>query len=134
MVQVFVLNTIIGNRLKRKGKKLHVAFVESIAVSTEKTKVMSFRRGGKRRKGVTTWKFAGKVLEEVKEFKYLGFWFSTRNQYGIDTRKVAGRLQQIINKAWGEMRKAEVNSLARKLPLMDTTVKAGALYGVEIWG
>ena len=75
MVQVFVLNTIIGNRLKRKGKKLHVAFVESIAVSTEKTKVMSFRRGGKRRKGATSWKF------------------------------------------WG-----------------NTTVKAGALYGVEIWG
>ena len=52
-----------------------------MVVSTEKTKVMSFRRGGKRRKGVTSWKFAGKVLEEVKEFMYLGFWFSTRNQY-----------------------------------------------------
>ena len=47
----------------------------SMVVSTEKTKVMSFRRGGKRRKGATSWKF------------------------------------------WG-----------------NTTVKAGALYGVEIWG
>ena len=52
-----------------------------MVVSTEKTKVMSFRRGGNRRKGVTSWKFAGKMLEEVKEFMYLGFWFSTRNQY-----------------------------------------------------
>ena len=25
------------------------------------------------------WKFEGKVLEVLKEFKYLGFWFPTRN-------------------------------------------------------
>ena len=31
MEQVFVLNTIIGNRLKRKGGKLHVAFVDFAA-------------------------------------------------------------------------------------------------------
>ena len=32
MEQVFVSNTIIGNRLKRKGRKLHVAFVDFAAV------------------------------------------------------------------------------------------------------
>ena len=31
MEQVFVLNTITGNRLKRKGRKLHVAFVDFAA-------------------------------------------------------------------------------------------------------
>ena len=104
-----------------------------MVVSTEKMKVMSFKRGGKRRKGVTPWKFEGKVLE-VKEFKYLGFWFSTRNQYGTHTRKLADRLQQLINKVWEEIRRARVNSLAGRLLLMDMMVKAGALYGVEIWG
>ena len=85
-----------------------------MVVSTEKTKAMPFRRGGKRRKGVTSWKFSGKVLEKVKEFKYLGFWFSIRYQYGTHTRKVEGRLQKLINKAWGEIKRAAVNSLARR--------------------
>lgn len=43
-------------------------------------------------------------------------------------------MQQLINKAWGEAKRASINELHRNLFLMDTTVKAGALYGVEIWG
>lgn len=103
-------------------------------VNTEKTKVMTFRKGGRKKKHKVVWKYGETALEEVAEFNYLGFWFRSKMQYNTHTRKVAGKLRQLINKAWGEARRAGISNLERKLFLMDMTVKAGAMYGVEIWG
>jgi len=41
-------------------------------VNTEKTKIMRFRREGGR-VGKKDWRWKGKKLEEVKEFKYLRY-------------------------------------------------------------
>lgn len=48
--------------LERKG----------LGLNPEKTKVMKFRKGGGRIKKVD-WRWKGRKLEEVKEFKYLGY-------------------------------------------------------------
>lgn len=108
--------------------------LNKMEVNTEKTKIMVFKNGGREKKEKTVWRYGQYELEEVKEFNYLGFWFNRRNNYNTQTRKVTGKVQQLINKAWGEAKRAGINELKRKLFLMDMTVKAGALYGVEIWG
>ena len=38
-----------------------------------------------------------------------------------------------MNKVWGETKRAGVTDL-RRLFFMDSTVKAAAMYGVELWG
>lgn len=48
--------------LKRKNLKLN----------TDKTKIMRFRKGGGRQ-GKREWRWTGKKIEEVKEYKYLGY-------------------------------------------------------------
>lgn len=49
-----------------EGKKLEL--------NTEKTKILRFRKGGGRL-GKRKWRWKGKVIEEVKEYKYLGYVF-----------------------------------------------------------
>jgi len=45
-----------------------------LKLNTEKTKILRFKKeGGRMRKKVRRWK--GKVIKEIKEFKYLGYVF-----------------------------------------------------------
>ena len=70
----------------------------------------------------------------MRKLKYLGFWFTTKNQYSTNIKKASGKTQQLVNKVWGETERAGVTDLRRRLFLMDSTVKAAAMYGVELWG
>lgn len=101
-------------------------------VNCDKTKIMIFRNGGKRKK--ENWKFRGDKIEVVREFKYLGFLFTTKNKFATHLKKLRGRIQQLVNKVWGETKRAGVTDLKRKLYFMDSTIKATAIYAVELWG
>lgn len=52
----------IEGYLERKG----------LEVNTEKTKIVRFRKSGGRW-DKRTWKWKGKIIEKVREFKYLGY-------------------------------------------------------------
>ena len=56
----------------------------------------------------------------MREFKYLGFWFTTKNQYSTNIKKAAGKTQQLVNKIWGETKRAGVTDLRRRLFFMDS--------------
>lgn len=63
-----------------------------------KTKVMKFKRGGGRR-DKRVWRWRGKVIEEVKEFKYLRY-IMKRNggqetQVKERTKKAAALLERV---------------------------------------
>lgn len=45
---------------------------ESLELNTSKAKVMRFRKG-RGRMDRKVWKWRGKVIEEIKEYKYLGY-------------------------------------------------------------
>jgi len=45
---------------------------KKLELNVEKTKIMRCRRGGGR-SIKRTWRWKGKIIEEVKEFKYLGY-------------------------------------------------------------
>ena len=101
-------------------------------VNVEKTKIVVFGNGGRRKK--ERWNYKDRELEVVSEFNYLGFWFTATNQYNTHIIKAAGKTQQLINKVWSETNRAAITDLKRRLYFMDSTVKTVALYGVEIWG
>lgn len=68
----------------------------NLEVNAEETKIMIFRKGGRKKK--EGWKYKNTKLEVVKEFKYLGFWFTVGNSYNTQARKASGKTQQLINK------------------------------------
>jgi len=43
-----------------------------VGLNTEKTKIVRFRKGGRREKK-KKWRWKGRKIEEVKEIKYLGY-------------------------------------------------------------
>ena len=43
-------------------------------------------------------------------------------------------MQKATNSTWGLMERARVEKLRKRLYLMDTIVRAGFIYGAEVWG
>lgn len=119
----------------KKMLKILEKYVEKtkMEVNVKKTKIMVFRRGDKRKKD-EGWKFKDEIIEVVNEFKYLGFLLSTNNTLKKHLNMVAGKARKAANAVWGVMKRAGVNNLKQRLQLMDSLVKSGALYGVELWG
>lgn len=65
-----------------------------LILSTEKTKIMIFNKGGNEKK--ERWKWEGKEIEEVQDFKYLGFNFNKSGDYRehikeLKKREVSGK-------------------------------------------
>ncbi|XP_043475764.1 uncharacterized protein LOC122507221 [Leptopilina heterotoma] len=104
-----------------------------LEVNIKKSKVIVFRKGGKLKKG-EKWEIFGEKLEIVNEYKYLGFWFSTKGSHGRHVKKMAGKMQKATNAAWGVLTRARIGGLNTRLYIMDILSKSGGLYGVEIWG
>lgn len=104
-----------------------------LEINVGKTKVMVFRGGGQRKEG-EKWKIYGREVEVVNSFKYLGYWFSSRNASGGHIQKMAGKGVRAINGAWGVVTRAGLQSLESQLYILNTLGKAGAMYGTEVWG
>lgn len=110
-------------------------FVEKnrLVVKIGEPKVMIFKEGGKNRKD-EQWRYKGQMLDIVKEYKYLGVWFSTGNTMEKDIQILSGKIKKAINVVWGIYTRAKISSLRRRLFLLNAIVKSAMLYGVETWG
>ena len=69
-----------------------------------------------------------------KSIQILGYWFSTGNKYEKHLQNVIGKVQKAVNTVWGVMKRAKIDTSKERLLLMDSLVKASALYEGEIWG
>ncbi|XP_067212233.1 golgin subfamily A member 6-like protein 6 [Linepithema humile] len=59
---------------------------KNLELNTEKTKIMRFRKGGGRWKK-KVWRWKGKTIEEVKEFRYLGYIIQRNGGQGAQIRE-----------------------------------------------
>ena len=73
-------------------------------------------------------------LEIVKEYKYLGVWFSTGNTFEKHIKKNTKKIVKAINATWGIFKRVRITDLRRRLFLMLSLAKSGMLCGIEIWG
>lgn len=103
-----------------------------LILNTEKTKIMVFNKGGKEKK--EKWRWEGKEIEEVQNFKYLGFNFNRKGDYRehIKDLKKKGRLA--LNKVWGLGERICRDDFRRRGKLFRYLVQSVMSYGVEIWG
>lgn len=74
-----------------EGKKLEL--------NVGKTKVVRFKRGeGKKDKRV--WRWRGKVIEEVKEFKYLGYVMQRSGGQEAQVRERTKKAAALLERVW----------------------------------
>ncbi|CAG5071980.1 Protein of unknown function, partial [Cotesia congregata] len=74
-------------------------------VNTKKTKVMICSQGN-HTKDEKNWLYKGEKLETVKEFKYLGYWFSRSGNYKKHTKWTSGKAHQALNSTWGVIKRS----------------------------
>ncbi|KAH0816582.1 hypothetical protein GEV33_006209 [Tenebrio molitor] len=73
---------------------------KKLMVNVEKSKMMVFRKGGGRRK-INEWRWEKDKIEEVKEFKYLGYVMNERNTAAAHVRELVKKANKIIGAVWG---------------------------------
>lgn len=65
----------------------------------EKTKVLVFNR--KRKEGNEIWNWGKERIEEIKQFKYLGFKFNSEGDYTSHIEELVRKGRMAARKVWG---------------------------------
>jgi len=119
-------------KIMMKGMEKYVDR-KKMTLNSEKSKVLIFKRGrGKQEK--TRWSWKDKEIEEVKEFKYLGYMLQRNNGPESHIRERSRKAVVAMRQTWGLGKRLFPNDFKRRMFLFDTLVKSVLLYGVEIWG
>lgn len=105
--------------------------MKRLELNMEKTKIMRCRKGGGRKKKIE-WRWKGKKIEEVKEFKYLGYMMKEsggqethikeRKRKAIYTTLAIREIWEIGKRLWGK-------DWEKKIWLYDTLVWTIMGYG-----
>jgi len=129
---VVVAEEEVGLRAMIRGIQRYLK-EKKLELSPEKSKVMVFRKKGGREKERYWW-WGKERLEEVKEYKYLGYWVS---RYGGEMEHVRYRIRKArvaMGWVWSYGERKFKGDVRWRLKLFDSIVKGILLYGVEIWG
>lgn len=73
---------------------------KDLELNAGKTKVMRFRKGGGRMSR-TKWWWKGKEIEEVKEYKYLGYRFQRNGGQEAQVRDKVEKVAVVMGQIWG---------------------------------
>ncbi|KMQ90927.1 hypothetical protein RF55_9259 [Lasius niger] len=97
--------------LDRKGLGLNVG----------KSKIMRFRKGGGRER-VVNWRWKGRVLEEVKEFTYLGYTMQKNGRQKVHIRERVKKGAAVMNQVWGIGKRKFKREWGKRIWLFDKLV------------
>ncbi|KMQ91217.1 hypothetical protein RF55_8945 [Lasius niger] len=104
-----------------------------LELNPSKSKIMRFRKGGGR-VGKRTWRWKGKVMEEVKEFNYLGYRLQRNGGQEAHIKERIRKAAAVMGQVWGIGKRRFGGDWGRRLWLFDKLVWTVLGYGVEIWG
>lgn len=97
----------------------------------DKTKVLVFNKNAKERKETQRW--CKEKIEEVNEFKYLGFTFNKKGNYEDHIKELGKKGRKAVRKVWGLAEKMCRDDFKRRWILFKYLVQSVMAYGVEIW-
>ncbi|XP_077255453.1 uncharacterized protein LOC143893678 [Temnothorax americanus] len=104
-----------------------------LELNVGKTKIMRFRKGGGR-DSKRKWRWEGKELEEVREFRYLGYVFQRNGGQEAQIRERIKKAAAVMGKVWGIGKRRFGKDWGKRLWLFDRLVWTVLSYGAEIWG
>lgn len=104
-----------------------------LQLNTEKSKMMCFRKGGGRRRKIE-WKWRGERIEEISEFKYLGYVFRRNGENEGHIKKLKRKGNIVMRQVWSLYERKFWEDFKKRLMLFKYLVLGVILYGAEIWG
>jgi len=104
-----------------------------LIVNLTKTKILVFRRGGIV-KNTEKWFYGGEKVECVKEYKYLGMFFTTKLSWSLAKQTLASQACKALNMLYMYNYKCGGIPPRLYLGMFDKMIVPIILYGSEIWG
>jgi len=106
---------------------------KGLEVNREKTKILRFRRGGGRKRKVRWW-WEGRSLEEVSQYKYLGYVFQRNGGQEEQVKDRMRRGMAAMGQVWGIGKRKFGRDWGKRVWMFDALIWAIMGYGAEIWG
>jgi len=106
----------------------------SLTINTSKTKIMIFQKHQRRYKRTEKWLLNGAVLENVKEFKYLGLTFTYNMSFRKHLFEKLNQAKMAINSTWKNVFGNAVIPLSAKYKVFEATAKSIMYYAAQVWG
>lgn len=106
---------------------------KNLVLNAEKSKVMRFRRGGGRESRKNWW-WKGRRIEEVKEYRYLGYVMQKNGGQEAHIKERVKKAAAVMGRVWGIGKKRYGRDWGKRLWMFDRLVWTVMGYGVEIWG
>jgi len=114
----------LGRYLRNKNLKLNA----------EKSKMSKYFRKGEGRRRRVKWMCKEKRIEEVSEFKYLGYVLRKNGEDDGQIRELRKQGNIIMRKVWDLGERLFKNDFRRRMILFRYLVMGIIMYGAEIWG
>ena len=115
------------NRMKRYFER------RELMLNARKSKIIIFKKGRcQKKKGI--WKWGEEELEEVKDFKYLGYRFQKNGGTEMHWRETAKKAMIVMKQTWGIGERRFKNNFERRMKIYRSMVKSVMMYAAEIWG
>lgn len=111
---------------------LRYANARDLIISTEKSKVMRFSRGGTRSRH--KWPCGTDYLEEVRTFCYLGFHFQCTGTHSAHVKEVTSRAGRQLSRVWSLAERKFPDQFTIRKQMFHSLVEPIALYGCEVFG
>jgi hypothetical protein len=111
---------------------LRYANARDLIISTEKSKVMRFSRGGTRSRH--KWPCGTDYLEEVRTFCYLGFHFQCTGTHSAHVKEVTSRAGRQLSRVWSLAERKFPDQFMIRKQMFHSLVEPIALYGCEVFG
>lgn len=100
-------------------------------MNAEKSKALIFKRG-RSQKRREEWKWGEEKIEEVKDFKYLGYHFQENRGSETHIRERVKKAMSTMKQTWGIGERRFKNNYTRRMKIFKSLVKR-SMYAAEIW-
>lgn len=106
---------------------------KDLTLNTGKSNVLVFKRRRSRKKK-EEWKWGDDDIEEVKDFKYLGFHFQKNGGTEVHMKETVKKTMIAIKQTWGIGQRRLKNNFERRMKTYNSLVRSIMLYAAEVWG
>lgn len=103
-----------------------------LELNVGKTKIMRFRKGG-RRLEKRCWRWKGKGINEVKKFCYLGYTLQRNGRQEAHIRERIRKAAAVMGQVWDIGKRRFGGDWGKRLWVFDKLVWTVMGYGAEIW-